>query len=215
VVTPAQRIGAAAAGGEAHVVHEDQIAVAVTRAGERPHRHEQRSTRTVEQVRRGITRGETCKTVAGQFPGQRRGRNRFHAASRAVAHRKQALVLRDLGEQLPHASLVASQQVILHRILDRRGHEVGADVEIAREPADREAVHQRDHRIRHQAEHDQERNDEAAGQSHVGLPIDGEDRAHGTRAWCAVEMDALHGTVPTAERCNAWVVSVAVDRCHA
>ena len=74
---------------------------------------------------------------------------------------QQPLVLCDPREELQDAPPVSCPQQILERLLDRMSDEVGADVEIAAEPAQHQPVREGQRRIGEDAEGNEERDDES------------------------------------------------------
>ena len=135
----------AAARDEAHVVHEHEIAERRRSAPDGPYRDEDGTLGTRDEV--PVAAGVTLQVGAGDVPGQVVGRNRFRGRRRTEADGEEALVLSDAREVLQQALAVAALHQILDAILDRVGHEGGANVEIAHEPPQGQLVHERDHGV--------------------------------------------------------------------
>jgi hypothetical protein len=80
--------------------------------------------------------------------------------ARAQRDRHQPLVARRAVEQRLQASRRAIGQRVLDGVGQRRGHQVAARVEVAREPAQRQLVHQRQDHQRGNDQRDQQRDQE-------------------------------------------------------
>ena len=146
---------AAAAGDEAHVVHQHEPPA----ANQGAHRYENRTGRCLQQIARRL-----CKAAqlgAAHLRRHCRGRDGITGIRGTKRDREQALVLRQTREKLLNAAAVAAANQVMERIVDRGRNQVGAHLEVAAEPAEHELVHQWEGRVGEDAERQKERDDEA------------------------------------------------------
>jgi hypothetical protein len=110
---------------------------------------------------------EPIERAAADLGGQRRGCDGFARGGRTKPDRQEALVPRNASEELHHPSPVAGAQQILHRFLHRVRDEAGANVEIPNKPPQGQLVDEGHYRVGERGEREEERNDEAEGESHL------------------------------------------------
>ena len=138
------RLGAAT-GDEAHVMDEHQRAQRRALSVERSEGHQQRTVTTLQQMVRST--GELLELGATNLGRQGRRGDRLALVGWAEAHGKQALVLRDAGEDLHHSGGVPAPNQVLDGLLDRVGDQRGPAVQVPHEPLQREPIDERHHRV--------------------------------------------------------------------
>ncbi|MDZ4865311.1 MAG: hypothetical protein SGJ01_17970 [Gemmatimonadota bacterium] len=89
---------------------------------------------------------------------------------RAVAEGVDAFILDDPGKILEYPGVVAGPDEVLHRLLDGVGDQVGANVQVANEPAHRQPVDQGQYAVGDRGESQDQRNDESQRQTHEPVP---------------------------------------------
>ncbi len=154
----------AAAGDEAHVVHQHQAAFGLRLGGHRAHRHVQGPVGARQQVIGSLPAFEIGaadlrrQRAGGQYPALRRG---------AVADGEQALVLGDAVEVFQDLDPLAGRQQLHQRFLNGVGDQRRAAVQVVHEPAQGQSVDQRGDGIGDACQNQHQGQDEAQGQSHA------------------------------------------------
>ena len=145
-----------APGDEAQVVQQHEVGDRLP--GVVDHRMDadvRRSARDLDDRRIGNRRQARC--VAGERGRVVLGVREKLPAARAQADGDQPLVLGGAREERHQPPAIRVGEGFGDRIRERVGEELAARVEIAREPAQRQAVHQRQRQIRGHAERQQQR----------------------------------------------------------
>ena len=146
---------------EAHVVHDHQLPQRLALGGDRVDRHVQRPALELHQP---ALRHRLPGLRAAHALWKRAGRIEHLAGRVAEADRENALVLDDALEIAQHllaCARLAHQRG--ERFLRRIGDGRRADLQVANEPLQRQAIDQRHYCVGDRRERDSERNDEAKG----------------------------------------------------